>query len=294
MTMRPALWVDRVLSARLDQRQAERSRAGISFVETTAGKVRLRSQRADAKRPRLLFAVDGPNAIEHYDKLFEALDDRADVVVFEPPGTGASFPGRSFDFSRQAFVSCCRDVILAVGVRTLVFPCYLGFVALDLANQVPALVPRLIAPQCPRWNNWPQWASIVDRRRLIRTPGVGQLLVAVSRRRTAERWYRASTGTTSIASTFSAVANQAFDFGACFFLASLMQAFEKDTEPPPLPETIPAAVLWGGRDRTHRRSQPNPMIASSALVHFESCGHCPELEAPARFADWLFSWTKET
>ncbi len=294
MTIRSARWIDRAFSARLNEEKAERSRVGISFVETSAGRVRLRHQVAEAERPRLLFAVDGPNAIEHYDALLNSIGDRADVVIFEPPGTGASIPSRGFDFSLSALASCCLDVVSHVGVRTLIFPCYLGFVAQMLAHQTPSQVPKLIAPQFPTWSDMRQWADVVDRKRFIRTPGLGQVLVGVNKRATAQRWYRASTGTVDFARLFSNVSNQVFDFGGCFCLASLMQALDRREPPPPMPAGIGVATVWGDRDRTHRKSTPTPANPGATLVHFESCGHCPELEAPARFADWLFSWLKET
>jgi pimeloyl-ACP methyl ester carboxylesterase len=73
-----------------------------------------------------------------------------------------------------------------------------------------------------------------------------------------------------------------------------MQALERGDGPPPLPTGMPVAVVWGARDRTHAGSDPTRSVAGAELVRFEESGHCPELEEPARFADWLLRWHGET
>src|SRR4051812_45238441 len=86
---------------RVHNGRALETRPGLAFIETRGGRVRVRRQplsssSSQAAAPRLLIGTDGPNVIEHYDALLRALEGRADVVVFEPPGTGASVPARGF------------------------------------------------------------------------------------------------------------------------------------------------------------------------------------------------------
>ena len=48
-----------------------------------------------------------------------------------------------------------------------------------------------------------------------------------------------------------------------------------------------ALVLWGARDRTHRKTNMQSSLTyfrNAELVTFDDAGHCPELECPDRFA----------
>jgi len=287
-----ALWLDTTRglgqAGRVMDRAALATRPGLEFLTIASGRVRVRRQPCDTG-PRLLFATDGPNVVEHYDSLLAALRGRADVVVLEPPGTGASEPGPGFDFGLDAFTAAAAEVLEQIGPRTLVFPCYLGFVGQALARQSPR-VQRLVTPQTPSWEDMRRWADGVDPRRVIRTPVVGQLLMALDRRRIAAGWYRACAGDRSLREPFTSAANEAFAVGGCFCLASLMQGLERSPPPAREPLPIPVAVVWGDRDRTHRRSSPADAMPGAELVHFERCGHSPDLESPAEFAKWLLAW----
>ncbi|MGD8608691.1 MAG: alpha/beta hydrolase [Myxococcales bacterium] len=290
-----AIWMDTVprlgQAGRVDEARALASRPGLSFMETSAGRVRVRqgSSRSPAGLSVLL-AADGPNVIEHYDRLIPALEGRVQWVVFEPPGTGASTPARGFEFTVDAFEKCCTEVLEAVGPRTLVFPCYLGFVGQRIARARPDLVEGLVMPQTPSWSDMERWADQVDPKRLLRTPVVGQLLLALRRRDVAATWYRMSTSDKRFRQPFIDAANEAFDFGACFCLASLMQGYARGPAPASGGIAAPSAVIWGARDRTHRLSDPNQSVPGAHVVTMPECGHSPELEDPEAFVDWLLRW----
>lgn len=273
---------------RVDRARALTTRSALSFVDTRGGRVRIRRQ-PSGHGPRLLFAADGPNVVEHYDDLLRALDGRADVVVVEPPGTGASTAARGFDFRLSSLADACTDVLRTIGPRTLIFPCYTGFLARVVAARDPTLVERLVTPQTPSWEDMGVWADVVDAQRRLRTPGVGQVLMTLRRRSVAAGWYRASTGDKRFRAPFTAAANEAFDVGGCFCLASLMQGLARSA-PPPRSVSTPTAVVWGPRDRTHARSDPARSTPGATVVTFAECGHSPELEAPERFAVWLLAW----
>lgn len=289
-----ATWMDTVphlgQAGRVDEARALASRPGLSFVETSGGRLRLRRGGSPGGLPVLL-AADGPNVIEHYDQLIPALDQRADWVVFEPPGTGASTPARGFDFTLDAFTRCCIEVLEAVGPRMLVFPCYLGFAGQRVARERPELVRGLVMPQTPSWDDIQRWTDTADPKRLLRTPVLGQLLLAFRRRDVAAAWYSMSTSDKRFRAPFSAAANEAFAFGGCFCLASLMQAYARGPKPPSSALSVPTAVVWGPRDRTHRKSDPNASMPGAEVVTMPECGHSPELEDPAGFADWLLAWS---
>ncbi|MCU0701058.1 MAG: alpha/beta hydrolase [Myxococcaceae bacterium] len=287
------VWVEHLplvgTAGRLTRSRALASRPGLSFVDTPGGPVRVRRAPC-ARGPRLLIACDGPNVIEHADALLSALDGQADVVLFEPPGTGASVPARGFDFTISAFADACAAVLEAVGPRVLVFPCYLGLVAQAVALRVPSRVEALVLPQAPNFPDLGRWADVVDPRRLVRTPVVGQLLLGARTRAIAHGWYRASTSDRRFREPFIAAADLAFDFGGCFCLASLMQGFE--ASPAPVVQAVPmrAAVVVGGKDRTHKHTNFGQTLPGAEVVRFDECGHSPELEAPERFVRWLLPW----
>lgn len=287
-----ATWMDTVphlgQAGRVDETRALASRPGLSFIETSGGRVRMR--RGGAGELSLLMAADGPNVIEHYDSLIAELEGKADWVVFEPPGTGASEPARGFDFTIDAFTRCCTEVLEAVGSRTLVFPCYLGFVGRRIACERSELVRGLVMPQTPGWEDMQRWAEIADPKRLLRTPVLGQLLLAFRRRDVAATWYRMSTGDKRFRERFAATANEAFAFGGCFCLASLMQGYQRGPTPPSSELSVPAVVVWGPRDRTHRQSDPQASLPGADVVTMNECGHSPELEDPSGFVDWLLRW----
>ena len=276
-----ARWLERT---RLDETAALASRPGLRLLDTSAGRVRVRHV-ASTSGPRVLFAADGPNVIEHYDALLSALSGRAEVWVYEPPGTGASVPRSSFTFSVDALVQVSREVVEQVKPSTAVFPCYLGFIG----HALP--VERLVTPQTPSWKDMASWTNGVDPRRLLRTPVLGPALMALRRRAVARSWYAASTGERCFREPFTAAANEAFAFGGCFCLSSLMQGLEASA-PPTARSSARVAVVHGPRDRTHRRST-FAAPAGGALITFDECGHSPELEAPQRFADWLVTWAGE-
>ncbi len=288
-----AAWMDSApfggQGRRINESRALSSRPGLSFLATSGGRVRLRTQPAESK-VKLLLAADGPNVIETYDALLAELNQKADVVVFEPPGTGASAPARGFDFSVASFTKLSLEVLAAVGPRTLVFPCYLGLIAQEVARADSSRAPRLVLPQTPSWSDLSRWAQTVDPQRLLRTPVVGQLLVATRRRQIAEGWYAASTGARHFRAPFISASREAFALGGCFCLASLMQGLERSPAPAALAPTVATAIVWGARDRTHRHSDPHRSVAGAEVVRFDECGHSPELEAPRRFVDWLLDW----
>jgi pimeloyl-ACP methyl ester carboxylesterase len=267
----------------------------IHYASTSLGDVRVRVHPSGVG-PRLLFGVDGPNVLEHYDDLFGRLEGRADVIAFEPPGTGGSAPARSFDFRLGSFARLTLDLLADTGPRTLVMPCYLGHVAQLVARRAPRLAPRVVLPQTVGEADLRRWADRVDPKRLVRTPLLGQAIVAVRRRAIARGWYRASVGHAECRDPFVATADRALRAGACFCLASLMQGLTPDlvqpdeggTAPAELP--VPAVIVWGAKDRTHARSAPGLALAGAEVVLFGDSGHSPELEEPERFAEWIVAW----
>jgi pimeloyl-ACP methyl ester carboxylesterase len=101
-------------------------------------------------------------------------------------------------------------------------------------------------------------------------------------RELAKLWYANSAGDAERAARLTAPSVDVLARGGCFCLASLMQGL--DAEPfAPGPFAAPILRVWGERDRSHRRSQPDGLPGT--LVRFATAGHSPELEEPAAFVD---------
>ena len=96
-----------------------------------------------------------------------------------------------------------------------------------------------------------------------------------------------------LALPFTAAADEAFALGGCFCLASLMQAYERGGKPVSGQVSVPTAIVWGPRDRTHRASDPERSVPGAEVVTMPECGHSPELEDPEGFTHWLLSWHKD-
>lgn len=263
------------------RRLAARLFDGASRLETRGGVVRYRRVACE-RGPKLLFGVDGPNVLEQYEATFAAFAGRADVTVFEPPGTGASAPAPGFPFTFSALADVTRELIGALGLApvTLVFPCYLGFVAALMSRE-----HRAVLVQTPSWSDMAKWAERVDRRRMLRRPVVGQVLVRTRRFSLAKLWYRSSAGDAERAQRLTVPAVDVLRAGGCFCLASLMQGLER--EPFAGCDCAPRMLVWGPRDRTHKRVDPAQAWPGAAVRQLDGCGHSPELEEPQAFAETL-------
>lgn len=286
-----ATWLDTTAGlgqrGRVDEVRAVGTRPGIGFIEVSGARVRVRRQPA-AGKPAVVFACDGPNTLEHYDALLARLKGRADVTIVDPPGTGCSEPPPGFDFSIDAYAALMLGVLEKLDAReaTLVFPCYLGFIAARAAERDAARISRLVLPQTPSWEDLRRWADRVDPRRLLRTPVLGQAVMALRRRPIARGWFKAAVADRSQLEAFSAAADEAFDAGGCFCLASLLQRWESEQFATQLQLSVPVTVCWGSKDRSHRETAADGFcrhVAGARTEVFPQQGHSVDLEAPDAF-----------
>jgi pimeloyl-ACP methyl ester carboxylesterase len=243
-------------------------------------------------RPTVVFAPDPPNVIEHYEPLIDRLSARTTVVVYELPGFGFSRARAGFHFSVADNAATLIALLerLEAAPYALAVPCAAGLAALDVARRRPRLVSHVAAVQTPSWAEETRWIERIDRRRLIATPVVGQLLVRALRGRVARAWYRAAAADAASAAALTDVAERAFARGATFALASALQGVRASVPPSTAPLAQPALLVWGARDRSHRKSDPRSLLPGferAQLVEFAEAGHFPDLECPDRFCDEL-------
>ena len=272
---------------RPDRAWATGTRAGNRWVHVDGAELRVRT--AGAGERCVVFAIDPPNTVEHYDHLVRELATEHRVVCVELPGFGFSTAAKAFDFSRAAYTRVVTQMLDALDLprAVLAFPCIWAYVAIAAATAAPRRVAGVVAMQAPCWNDEVAWARRIDSSRLIRKPGIGQLVMHAMRYRVAQRWSRAALPKGSPREPFEEPAFAAFAHGAGFALGSLAQVWfggaAPDLEAPPQR----VMSVWGGADRTHRRSRPSSVLdhapGGQAVVLAEK-GHFPELEDPTSVA----------
>lgn len=262
------------------------------IIETKTARFRIRDT-GKGDLP-ILMATDPPNTVDHYDQLIDQLAEHARVIVMELPGFGFSRlrPGHRLGLSAQArAVHELMDALDATPC-VLVFPCVTSFVALRVAAEHPESVAGLVLPQAPGWHQTQHWLDRIDSRRVLRTPGLGQLVNRVFRDRIVRIWYRNALADPGLAGSYTAKALSALHEGARFPLATAFQRIRMDDLPT---EKLhqPALVVWGERDRSHRHSDPAGMddhVEGTDIRRFPASGHFPELEDRITFSKVVVDW----
>lgn len=217
--------------------------------------------------PTIVLAPDPPNVIEHLAEVAGALARNHRVVCVELPGFGYSSPDGSL--ARML-------VELDAAPYALALPCAAGLVSATLAAEHAALVSHVIGVQSPGLAGVRAWAARIDRRGVIRTPGLGQATVALTRRRIARGWYDVAVADPASRSAFVDGALAAFDAGATYPLASALQALARFEPPPRISQ--PTLLVWGARDPTHRKTPRDELAPGARVVELAGAAHFPDLE----------------
>jgi pimeloyl-ACP methyl ester carboxylesterase len=262
------------------------------FVKLPSATLRVRTG-GDAG-PAVVSIPDPPNVIEHHDALFELLEGWARPVCAELPGAGFSVPARSFGFTVEDAATTITQLLeeLDTAPYVLAFSCASAYLALRIAAARPDLVSALALTQAPSWPQELEWARRLDRLRTLRTPVLGQLTMLATRRTVARGWYDAALpkdAPDEKRRRFLDPSMEALDKGGEFCLASMFQGMFR-AEEPLQPVDQPALAVWGGADRTHRRSDGRSIVEhapNARWIEFTEAGHFPELEEPERFSETL-------
>ena len=257
---------------------------------------RLRVRTGGRGARTLLLATDPPNVVEAYAELFVALGPHARLVAFEPPGFGRSRAPKGFGHSWREQVDVLEALAARVGPCVLALPCVAAYAGLALAARRPDLVEGLVLAQAPSWADEKRWMARVDRRRLVRTPLVGQAVLALRAESVAQRWYEAASGDVDKMRPLARMGVEALTHDARFPLADAFQAMDRE-DPPLAPVDKLALLVWGDADRTHRGSDPRgllPLLPRARQVTLEGAGHFPELERPRAYAEAVVAWLQES
>ncbi|MGA8515722.1 MAG: alpha/beta hydrolase [Burkholderiaceae bacterium] len=240
-----------------------------------------------------MLVPDGPNVIDHYDALINLLTPQLRVVCFDMPGFGFSLPQAHYAHSLDQGAQAVLGVMDALQIEkaTLAFSCANGFYALRAAQMAPQRITRLVLSQTPSLAAMHAWTARVVPWPL-RVPVLGQLLGWLFKRKAAHGWYRIALPRSTDAAPYQEKTLNAFNGGACFSLAGVVQGLAREASASLHGITTPCTMVWGALDHSHQYTLPQSFIdcvPHADIVHFADCGHFPDIEQPARYAALLLA-----
>ena len=284
--------IDNLLNRTSPSKRESIARAAVAtqFIETPAGIVRVYDSGSD--KPCVILVPDGPNVIEHYEDLISLLKQDLRVVCFDMPGFGFSFPSSSYEHTLNQGAGSVLSVMDALNIEkaTLAFTCANGLYALRVAQLAPQRIRNLVLAQTPSLNAMHAWTRVVPRP--VHIPVVGQIFSKLVRKRFATVWYPRALPKTTDSKPFLEKSLAALSAGSCFCLAGVVQGLRRENEDSFKNIKTPCTMVWGGQDRSHKRTDPNSLLAlvpQAEIVTFDDCGHFPDIEQPGRFASILFN-----
>ncbi|WP_198043708.1 alpha/beta fold hydrolase [Ketobacter nezhaii] len=249
----------------------------------------LRYRTAGRGQFHLVFAADPPVTLECYDSLIRELSPRYRISVLELPGFGYSFPKHNFDFAFDHCVDDLANVLMhwRSGPYVLAFPCASAFFSLALAQRYPALVSHIAMMQAPDWQQEQHWKQRLDPKSLLRTPGIGQLLMKATQQKVARDWLGYASNTPAFTEQARPHITNQLHKGGCYCLASALQSSLPQKSPELGGITQPAMMIYGDQDRSHRKTDFNTIRLYSDDIRVQAipgAGHFPELEYPQQFS----------
>jgi pimeloyl-ACP methyl ester carboxylesterase len=171
---------------------------------------------------------------------------------------------------------------LSLGRVTLAFTCSNGFYALAFAARQSERVERLVLAQTPSFEAMMGWAERVVPKP-IRVPVVGQLINYAGRRALAAKWFGLSLPSSAPRAEWTDIAHHNLGAGGSYCFASVVQGLNRCRGELLAGVVAPTVMLWGERDRSHRKTDPESLLSlvpHARIVRLAECGHCPPLEDP--------------
>ena len=163
--------------------------SNISIIQTDYGKLRVLDTKGN--KPIIINAPDGPNIIEHQEKLILALSIKFRVVCFEFPGLGFSYPSSNFNYSVNNGANTILNLmdILKIDKAILSLSCSNGFYGIKATEIAPEKFTHLFLSQTPANHTMLNWVSHNIPKPLT-YPIIGELLNSISEKKLTEKWYK--------------------------------------------------------------------------------------------------------
>lgn len=264
-------------------------KSNYSIISTDFGKVRVFDTKEN--KPVILSVPDGPNVIEHHENLILKLSKDYRVVCFEFGGLGKSYPNSNYDYSFDRSSRLIINVmdILKIEIATFCFSCSNGFYAIKAAELFPERVERLFLSQTPSITAMLSWTD-QNIPNILRYPIIGQIVNSFSEKKLTKVWYKYALPKEIDHSDYIKTAISSLENGGCFCLSSLVQGLEKESMSKLNVLEVPATIIWGKKDYTHRKTDNKSILEhlpNCEIIEFENCGHFPELEDTNRYVGLL-------
>ncbi len=252
----------------------------------------------------LIHGMAGTHAT--WEPVIEPLAQRHTVIALDLPGHGASEAGAG-DYSLGSLAAGLRDLLVKLGHEraTLVGHSLGGGIAMQFAYQFPEITERLVLVSSgglgPEVNPVLRAAALPGANLFIAaTAAPGRVAGAALARGLATVGLQPSADVAEFARGYASLAD-ARRRGA--FLATLRAVVGTDGQRVDagdrlyLTGGVPVLIIWGRRDRiipvTHAE-HAHQAIPDSRLEIFDTAGHMPQLELPARFVAVLERFLEET
>jgi pimeloyl-ACP methyl ester carboxylesterase len=252
----------------------------MGFIETDFGRVRVLD--TQGKKPVIINVPDGPNVIEHHEHLIKELSDKFRVICFEFPGFGFSPPSSTYNYSLNKSAGIILNLMQIMDVKraALSFSCANGFYAIKAVQTAPERFTHLFLAQTPSMHAMESWVESTIPK-ILTIPVLGQLTNSFLEKKLAASWYKYALPKGHDISPYQHKALHALQKGGCFCLSGLVQGLTKDMRSELKALKVPATLIWGNKDFTHRKTDPKSILGhlpDCEIIEFKNCGHFPELE----------------
>ena len=108
-------WIDSWLARLAARGHSMPQGASTRYLDTAAGRIRVFD--SGGAMPAVIFVPDGPNVIEHYERLIPLLTPYLRVVCFDMPGFGFSLPSASYTHSLDQGAATVLAVLDALQIE---------------------------------------------------------------------------------------------------------------------------------------------------------------------------------
>ena len=255
--------------------------------------------------PVLLLIHGMAGTYENWREVIRPLARHHTVIAPDLPGHGTSEPGGG-DYSLGSLAAGLRDLLVALGHEraTLVGHSLGGGIAMQFAYQFPEMTERLALVSSgglgPEVSPVLRAAALPGANLFIAaTAGPGRVAGSALARGLAAVGLRPSADVAEVARGYASLADAR---RRSAFLATLRGVVGTEGQRVEagdrlyLAEGVPVLIVWGRRDRmipVAHAEHAHEKIPGSRLEIFDTAGHMPQLEAPARFVASLERFLEE-